>query len=401
MSTPETPENEEDFAALLAEYEQKSPTGRGPQVGDVVQAPIISIGEDSVFVELGAKSEGMLDIDQVTDRDGALTVKVGDVVEATVVEVGGKSGVVVLRRTLGRGPDAAEDLRQAFEHQMPVEGVITEVNKGGVEVQVAGVRCFCPISQLDSRYVEDSSVYIGERHQFRITKFEGGRRPNIVLSRKALLLEEAAKQAEKLRERLEVGLILRGTVTTIKPYGAFVDIGGLEGMLHISELGYGRVNHPNEVLKEGQTVEVQIIKIEQTADKRQPERIGLSLKHLETDPWDEATRQLTEGSRIQGTVTKLKPFGAFVEVLPGVEGLVHISELASERHINHPKEVVSPGDKVEVTVLEVDPTKKRISLSMKAHKDAEARAHVAAYKPEHSGSLGTFGDLLAKSMKKK
>lgn len=367
----------------------------------MVQAPIISIGDDSVFVELGAKSEGMLEISQVTDREGNVTVAVGDVIEARVVEVGGRSGVVVLRRSLGRGPDAAEDLRQAFEHQMPVEGLITAVNKGGVEVQVANIRCFCPVSQLDLRFVEDASVYVGERHQFRITKFEGGKRPNIVLSRKALLQEEAAKQAEELRTRLAVGLILRGTVSTIKEYGAFVDLGGLEGMLHISELGYGRVNHPNEVLKEGQTVEVQIIKIEQSADKRQRERIGLSLKHLETDPWDEAVAQLREGTRTQGTVTKLKPFGAFVEVLPGIEGLVHISELGAERHINHPKEVVSPGAKVEVTVLGIDPAKKRISLSMGAHKEAEQRAQVAAYKPQHSGSLGTFGDLLNKNLKKK
>ena len=403
-------EDTQDFASMLAAFEADGgakPDKRRIQVGNVVQAPVISIGDEAIFLELGGKSEGMLGRDQVSDKDGNLTVQVGDIVEARVVEVGGASGIVVLRRSVGRGPDALEDLAQAHEHGMPISGLVTEVNKGGVSVDIAGHRAFCPVSQLDLRYVEDPAVYVGQRFEFRITRLERGRgkSANIVVSRKALLEEESKVLAEETRKRLAVGVVLRGTVTSIKPFGAFVDIGGIEGMIHISELGHGRVGHPSDVLSEGQVVEVQVLKIEQTADKRQTERIGLSLKHLEQDPWDQVMRSFPEGSRIKGKVVRLQPFGAFVEVAPGIEGLVHISELGAGRRINHPREVVAEGDEVEVTVLSVDLTKRRIALSigagLKADSDAAEAATIAAYKPANVKSLGTFGDLMAKFNAKK
>ncbi len=393
----------EDFASMLAAFEADggaAPDKRRIQVGDMVQAPVISIGDEAVFLELGGKSEGMLDRDQVCDKDGALTVAVGDIVEARVVEMGGASGCIVLRRSVGRGPDALADLAQAHEHGMPISGLVTDVNKGGVSVDIAGHRGFCPVSQLDLRFVEDPSVYVGQRLEFRITRLERGRgkSANIVVSRKALLEEAAAVLAEQTRERLKVGAVMRGTVVTIKPYGAFVDIGGLEGMLHISELGHMRVAHPSDVLSEGQSVEVQVLKIEKTGDKRNPERIGLSLKHLERDPWDDVVRTFPEGSRVPGKVVRLQQFGAFVAIAPGVEGLVHISELGAGRRINHPREVVADGDDVEVTVLGIDLERRRIALSIGAGKksdaDAAEAATIAAYKPVGNRSLGTLGDLL-------
>ncbi len=400
------PEEEEDFAALLREYEGNAPAGRrrGPKVGDVVTGPVVSIGHDAVFIELGAKSEAMLELSQVTDADGNVTVRVGDQVEARVVE--NKGGTVILRRSMGHGPDAHAELVQAHEHGMPVSGQVTGVIKGGVEVQIAGHRAFCPISQLDDRFVEDAETFVGRRLEFRITRLEPGRGSNLnlVVSRRALLEEEAKARAEETRTRLEIGAVFPGTVASIKPYGAFVDIGGIQGMLHISELGHTRVDNPADVLSEGQRIEVQVIKIEKTGDPKRPEKIGLSLKSLERDPWDDVATRFAEGAHIRGTISRLQQFGAFVELAPGIEGLIHISELGTERRISHPREVVNIGDRVEVKVLAIDHERHRISLSLAAaQKDAAAAAEaeqVATYRPV-APALGTFGDLLQKSMKKK
>src|SRR5581483_10867590 len=288
----------EDFAALLAEYEQKSGPSRrkqGPQIGDLVRGAVVSIGADAVFVDLGGKADGVLELEELRDADGRVTVKVGDEIEARVVEI--ESGVH-LKRVMGRGAEAAGELAQAFEHQIPVEGLVTGVNKGGVEVQVAGTRGFCPISQLDVRHVEDAGAYIGQRLQFRVTRL--GR--DVVLSRRALLEEAAQGKAAETRARLEVGAIIKGTVTAIKDYGAFVDLGGLEAMLHVSQLGFARVDHPKDVLAVGQVIDVQVIKIEKSDDPRRPEKIALSLKSLERDPWLDAIELFPEGAHIPGKV---------------------------------------------------------------------------------------------------
>lgn len=393
---------EEDFAALLAEFEGDAPKqGRGPSVGDMVKGTVISVGAEAVFVDLGAKAEGMLELDQVSDKDGNVTVQVGDTVEARVVDLGGKTGCILLRRVMAKGAEARSELVQSYEHRIPVEGLVTAVIKGGLEVQIAGVRAFCPASQIDKRYVEDLDGFVGQRFEFRITKIEPGRgdRVDLVVSRRAILEEEAEVQADELRGRLEVGAVLPGVVTTIKDYGAFVDLGGIEGMLHISELGFQRVGHPSEMLREGQRLEVQVKKIEQTGDAKRPEKISLSLKSLERDPWAEIADRFPQGSKVQGQVVRLQPFGAFVELAPGVEGLVHISQMASDKRIAHPREVVSQGQTVEVSILAVDPDKRRISLSMTAHADAAAAAETAADLAAHkastqSKSLGTFADLL-------
>jgi small subunit ribosomal protein S1 len=384
------PENDDDFAAMFAESERDKPRTRRPKVGDQVKGTIITISKDAVFVDLGSKAEGQLDRDQVSDNEGTLRVKVGDTIEARVVADSG--GVLSLRTKLGRGPEARAELAQAQELGIPVEGLVTEVIKGGVSVDVAGVRGFCPASQMDNRFVEDLAPFVGQKLTFRITRYEPR---NLVLSRRALLEEAQEKLAVETRKQLVPGVVLRGKVVGFKPFGAFVDIGGLEGMLHVSELGFSRVDKPEDVLTLGQEIDVAVLKIEPgdpTDPKRKGDRISLSLKALAADPWLDATARLSEGTRVTGTVTRLQPFGAFVEIAPGVEGLVHISELGAGRRINHPKEVVSVGQQIEASVLAIDADKRRLSLSMAASKDASAD-DVAAV-PRAPQKLGTFGDLL-------
>jgi small subunit ribosomal protein S1 len=390
----------EDFAAMLAEYEGRDASHgrtRDPQIGDQVRGRVVSIGHEAVFVDLGAKSEGMIELSDVRGPDGKLTVGVGDVVEARVIETAGKAGCIVLRHALGRGRDARGDLEHAFRHAIPVEGVVQAVNKGGVEVQMAGLRAFCPISQLDIRHVEDAGALVGQRLAFRITRYEQGKgAPNIVLSRRVLLQEEQDARATATRERLAVGAILTGRVTTLKDYGAFVDLGGLEGMIHISELGFARVAHPRDVLSVGQEVEVQVLKLDQSADDRRALKISLSLRSLARDPWSDLGERYAEGTRATGQVLRLEPFGAFVELAPGVEGLVHISELGSGRRVNHPREVLKIGQKIDVTVLSVDLEKRRLSLALAA--DDEASPDQAEL-PRAPRTLGTLGDLIARKRK--
>lgn len=380
--------DQDDFAALLDEYDK--PAKRTPKVGEMVKGQVVSIGAETVFVDIGAKSEGALGREQVVDAEGELRVQVGDEIEARVAST--KGGSIELRVGVAKGPDLAAELEQAFAARMPVEGLVAGVNKGGVEVQVAGLRGFCPFSQLADHFVEDAESFVGQRLHFRITKLEGGRRPNIVLSRRALLEEENAKRAEELLDTLSVGDVMKGTVKTLKPYGAFVDLGGVEGMLHISELGFSRVEDPSEVLSVGQSLDVQIIKLEKTGDAKRPLKLSLSLKALAEDPWREAASRYTEGQTVKGTIVRLMQFGAFVEVEPGLEGLVHIGALGAERRINHPREVVSVGALVEARVVSVEPERRRLSLTM-SNKDAEANAGPKNYKDDNQ-SLGTFGDLL-------
>ncbi len=396
MATDPT-DGDDDFAAMFAQAEAGKPKGkaaRRPQPGDVVKGVITSIGKDAVFVELGGKSEGVLDREQVAAPDGTLRVKVGDTVEARVA--GERGGALLLRMKMGKGPEARAELVQALELGIPVEGKVTQPVKGGLEVDVAGVRGFVPASQIDARFVEDLTPFVGQRLEFRVTQYERG---NLVLSRRALLEEENAKRAAETRGKLAVGVVIRGKVTGFKPFGAFVDIGGIEGMLHVSELGFARVEKPEEVLALGQELDVQVIKIEEATEPGKRPRIGLSLKAMLDDPWGAQTRHLSPGSRVRGTVTRLQPFGAFVELSPGLEGLVHISELGAGRRVNHPKEVVKVGQEVEVEILAIDPEKRRLSLSLAAAEKSAERAQLdeaRAVTPAAPARLGTFADLLKK-----
>jgi small subunit ribosomal protein S1 len=389
-------EKEQDFASLLAEFEKRDADVRHASVGDTVRGRVAQIGRESAVVDIIGGGEGIIELDQLRDADGNVTVKLGDEIEARVTETMDKKGCVVLRRSMARGPEAKAELLQAAELGLAVEGTVMAVNKGGVEVLVAGVRGFCPVSQLDIRHVAEPAEFIGHKYLFRISRYENDRRgANLVLSRRALLEEEARGRAEKIRSKLVVGAVLHGVVASIKDFGAFVDLGGIEGMLHVSELGYSRTSKPSEVLSVGQELEVQIVRIEKTEDPRRPERIALSLKSLARDPWDDVRTRFPSGTQVVGTVMRVEPFGAFVELAPGIDGLVHSSELAGGKQVRHARELCKVGDRLTVTVLALDHERRRISLGVGERTDVVTdedldRARAVA----GPGRLGTLGDLL-------
>ena len=265
----------EDFQALLGQFERKqaSKVKRPPQVGDLVHGTVASIGREYLYVNLGLKSDAIIDMQEVRDADGNLTLKVGDPVDMVISAIDADSGTLLLGSKHGRRVHGAAGLEQAFEQHLPVEGHVTGITKGGVEVEIAGVRAFCPASQVSLQFVEDLSTYVGQRLTFRITKYEGGKHPNLVVSRRELLEEERKAKAAELRAQVVPGAVLPGTVTSLQPYGAFVDLGGVEGMVHISEQGAGRrVTHPKEVVNAGDEVEATVLNVD--LDKR---RIALSL----------------------------------------------------------------------------------------------------------------------------
>lgn len=395
----------ESFEALLRELEKDEARakGRAAKVGEKVSGEVVSVDAEQVFVTLGGKFEGIMDAVHLKDEEGNLKVAVGDTVEAMVTDIDQDSGALLLGPQQGRQLHGMAELEHAFRNQLPVEGQVGKVIKGGLEVQVAGQRAFCPASQVDTRFIEDLSGFVGERLSFLITKLEGGKRPNIVVSRRTLLEEEQRARAEEVRAALEVGAVLSGNVTKLMDYGAFVDLGGIEGMIHISELALGHVKHPSEVLTVGQPVEVAVLRIEKSDNPKKREKIALSIRALAKDPWQDAHERYPAGTRVKGTVKRLQTFGAFVEVEPGLEGLVHISELGAGRRVNHPDEVISAGQEVEATVLGVDIHKRRMSLTLdegKQPRDAPPPSAQEEYGTPKEG-FGTLGDVLRESMKNK
>ena len=407
MSQKDT--SEEDFAALFAASEVGESRRGKIEVGDVVRGRVIALGSATAFVAIGGKGEASIDLAEFRNPEtGEIGLAVGDEVEATVLDDGGGTGSVVLKRTLGRGGHVPAELEQAFAHRIPVEGLVTAEVKGGFEIQLGAVRAFCPGSQIDRRRGGDrvpAEQYIGQRFRFLVTKVENGGR-NVVVTRRQLLDEEAAEQAASTWEQLQVGAIVRGTVTSIRDFGAFVDLGGVEGLIHISELGHGRVGHPSEALQVGQEVEAQVIKCdppptEGSAGRRQ---VALSLKALAADPWTTVRERFPVGTTVHGIVRRVEPFGAFVEITPGLDGLVHISKLALDRRVSHARQVVSVGQEVDVTILTVEPEKRRIGLSLieqaRAAREAgtvreRAEEQVAVSKVNERQKLGTFADLLS------
>jgi small subunit ribosomal protein S1 len=391
----------EDFRALLGQFERQhaGKAERAPQVGDLVHGTVASIGREHVYVSLGIKSDAILDIQEVMDADGNLTVKVGDPVDMAISGIDADSGTLLLGSKRGRRVHGSAGLEQAFEQHLPVEGHVTSVTKGGVEVEIAGARAFCPASQLSLQFVEDLSTYVGQRLTFRITKYEGGRHLNLVVSRRELLEEERKARAAELRAKVVPGAVLPGTVTALQPYGAFVDLGGVEGMVHISELAFERIHHPSDLLRVGQQVEVAVLRVDPTDNPKRPEKIALSLRALAKTPWADADRQFPAGTTVKGRVTRVQPFGAFVELAPGLEGMVHISELGTGRRVTHPNEVLNAGDEVVATVLSVDLEKRRIALSLDPARQgtAEPGPQAADYATPRQ-AIGTLGDLLRQTM---
>jgi small subunit ribosomal protein S1 len=399
---------DEDFAALFAASERERPRDRHVAAGDVVRGRVIAVGATVAFVAVGGGVEATIELAEFRDpATGEVPLHEGDEIEATVVDDGTRSGSIVLKRVAGRGGHVPGELEQAFAHGIAIEGRVTGENKGGYDVQLGSVHAFCPGSQIDRRRIEGAQ-YVGQRLRFRITKLEAGGR-NVVVSRRQLLEEEAAEQAAAVWAELRVGAVVAGTVTSLRDFGAFVDLGGIDGLIHVSELGYGRVSHPSDVLQVGQRVDAQVVKLEPDP-KGGRGRVGLSLRALAPDPWATAAERFPVGASVCGTVRRLEPFGAFVELAPGLDGLVHVSRLALDRRVSHPRQVVSIGDTVDVTVVELDLVKRRVGLSMverasqgKQSAEAEERrdTETVLAQANEKPSLGTLADLLAKSPKPK
>jgi len=351
-------EKEED-ASFAELFEQSSQTpGAQFSPGDRVTGIIVKISKDTVFVDLGGKSEGTAEIKEFLDEEGNLTVKEGQEIELRVSSV--RRGIHLSRSIKARGAEALEILRDAQRNQIPVEGRVAAVNKGGFDVELSGMRAFCPISQIDLQYCEKPEEHVGQRYPFRIVEMKE-RGKNIIVSRRVLLQEEQEKKLKETLATLRPDLEVDGRITRVMDFGAFVDIGGLEGMVHVSEISRARVNHPSEILEAGQIVKARILKIE--TDKKGRPRVSLSMKVLEPEIWDVGL-PFREGEVISGKVSRVTDFGAFVEVAPGVDGLVHVSEISYQK-VAHPNRVLKAGDAVDVLVLKIDEEKRRLSLSIK------------------------------------
>jgi small subunit ribosomal protein S1 len=368
---------------------------------------VVAVGQHTAFVEIGEKGEAQIDLAEFRDpQSGEVTLAVGDMVEATVTDDGGSSGTIILKQTLGRGGHIPGELQQAFELGVPIEGVVTAENKGGFDIQIGSARAFCPRSQIDRKRGDIVGTdYIGQRFSFLITKIDADKR-DVVVSRRTLLDEEAAERMRATMDSVREGAVLEGVVTNLQPFGAFVDVGGVEGMIHISQLAYGRVDQPSDVLEVGQKVRVKVVRIEEKPDGKR--RIGLSMKELADDPWAEVVRDFPVGSTVRGRVRRLEPFGAFVELAPGLEGLVHISKITLDRRLSHARQALEIDQEVEATVLGVEPAKRRIALSLiekvRGAREAEAardRAEErdALAEQNRPQSLGSFAELLSRSRK--
>ena len=342
----------ESFADLFEKQ------GREIKEGELVQGVVTHVDDDHVQVDVGFKSEGLIDAWEFMDDDAHLLVNVGDRVDVLVEEIEDDSGRIVLSKEKADRLKIWDDISKAYEADEPVEGVILSRVKGGLAVDI-GVKAFLPGSQVDLRPVRNLEAVIGEKLAFKIIKFNK-RRGNIVLSRRALLEKEREKLRETTLETLQEGQIVDGVIKNITDYGAFIDLGGIDGLLHVTDMSWGRVNHPSELFRVGDEIKVKVLRFDPES-----ERVSLGLKQIQPDPWRDAAMRYPIGRRINGKVVSLTDYGAFVELEPGIEGLVHVSEMSWTKRVKHPSKLVNVGDAVEAVVLDVDEHNRKISLGMK------------------------------------
>jgi len=345
----------ENFADLLDE----SMGANGAFEGTVVKGTIIAIDDDAATIDVGLKSEGRVDIKEFSDPGQAPTIKVGDLIDIFVERYEDRDGLVRLSREKARREEAWGELDKSFQANERVNGVIFGRVKGGFIVDLAGAVAFLPGSQVDIRPVRDITPLMGTPQPFQILKMDRARN-NIVVSRRAVLEETRAEERGELISNLTEGQVLEGMVKNITDYGAFVDLGGVDGLLHVTDIAWRRINHPSEALTIGETVKVQVIRFNPDT-----QRISLGMKQLEADPWDGVAAKYPVGSKFTGRITNITDYGAFVELQPGIEGLVHVSEMSWTKKNIHPGKIVSTSQEVEVMVLDSDPEKRRISLGLK------------------------------------
>jgi small subunit ribosomal protein S1 len=363
---------------LIPDYESTFPE---ITEGEVVHGTVVRVDKDEVLVDIGYKSEGVIPVAELSIRrsvNPADEVTLGDEVDALVLTKEDAEGRLILSKKRARFELAWKNIERAAESGEPVDGKVIEVVKGGLILDL-GVRGFLPASLVDIRRVQDLDEFLGQILRCKVIELNRSRN-NVVLSRRAVLEEERKEARQAILDRLNPGDVVEGQISNIVDFGAFVDLDGMDGLIHISELSWSHVNHPSEVLEIGQDVKVKVLDID-----RDRQRISLGLKQTQSDPWQQVVEQYSQGDVVDGKVTKVVTFGAFVEILPGVEGLVHISELAPY-HVENPREVVSQGDTVQVLILEIDADRRRLSLSMK---------RVEGDTPAEHADLGLSEDVFA------
>jgi small subunit ribosomal protein S1 len=387
---------DEDFAAML---EQSMVKRQRLEPGQMVEAKIVKISDEWIFLDLGGKGEGYVDKKEVVDpATGAVTVRQGDMLRAYYLST--KNNELLFTTKIGSGAAARSQLEDAWRSGVPVEGSIAKEVKGGFEVRIGTARAFCPFSQSGIRRGEDQTAYIGRTVMFKIIEYgENGR--NVVVSRRPILEEEQREKKQALKATLQEGMRVKGTVVSLQKFGAFVNIGGVEGLLPISEVAWSRTEKIGDVLHTGQEIEVVIKKIDWDQD-----RFSFSLKDILADPWADVAGKYPVGAFLPGTVSRLAPFGAFVTLAPGIDGLIHISKLGGGKRISHPREALKEGQAIEVQVEAVDRDNRKISLALAevSRAEAETAETIKEYKQreaEAPQNMGSLGELLKAQMEKK
>jgi small subunit ribosomal protein S1 len=386
---------EESFEDLL-EQTLVAPIRLNP--GDKVEAEVIKILSEWVFIDLGAKSEGCIALEEFVDEEGHIALEEGDRIDAYFLS--SKNNEMLFTTRLSGGSSTPGLLEEAYHNHIPVEGFVEKEVKGGFEVKVGGnVRAFCPFSQMGLKRIDDPASYVGQHMTFRVIEYrEEGRK--IILSNRIILEKEREEKKNALKESLKEGMTVSGEITSVREFGAFVDIGGLEGLIPISEISWGRVANINEALVVGQKVDVAIKKMDWENDK-----FSFSLRDILPDPWNNVGKKYPEGSMHKGKVSRLVPFGAFVTLEPGIDGLIHISELGRNKRIHHPREILEENQFLEVRILKVDQKENRLSLAVASEEQGkdesdDYRKHLSQG-GKSTGSFGTLGDILREKMGKK
>ena len=345
----------EDYAKLLDFYDNSF---RNIAEGEVVKGTVVKVTPTEVIVDVGFKSEGIISIEEFIDESGQVTAQPGDIVDVLLERTEDRDGYVVLSREKAEKMKIWDEVEKAYQERKVVIGRVIERIKGGLAVDI-GVRAFLPGSQIDVRPVRNLDALRGQELRMRVIKVNK-KRGNIVLSRKVLLEEENAEKKKTTLDTLADGKVLRGTVKNLTDYGAFIDLGGIDGLLHITDMSWGRVTHPSEVVRVGDEIDVIVLKYDAGT-----ERVSLGHKQLVPDPWSNVIERYPVGARVTGKVVSLTDYGAFIELEPGVEGLIHVSEMSWSKRVKHPSEVVKVGDEIDVRILKFDRERQRVSLGIK------------------------------------
>jgi small subunit ribosomal protein S1 len=390
MADDEQSSGEMDFGAILEQFEQEQTMFSS---GELVTGKVVGVSERGILVDFGYKSEGIVANEEFTSPEGEITVKPGDEIEVVIRSMDSGDNPPTLSHLDAQRRKSWVEIEEAYKEGNPITGRVVEKTKGGLKVDIGGVEAFLPGSQVDSRPIRNLDPYIGQDIETKVIKFSR-KRNNIVLSRKVLTDEVVNAQKAETLNQIEEGFIVEGKVKSLTEYGAFVDLGGIDGLLHVTDMSWGRLQNPNQLFKVGDSVQVKVLKLD-----REKEKVSLGYKQLLPDPWSTVGEVYPIGAKLKGKVSSVTDYGAFIELEPGVEGLVHVSEMSWSKRAKHPKNLVNPGDEVEVQVLGIDTRDRRISLGMKQLQEnpwdsIASRYHVGSKVHGRVRNLTDFGAFI-------